>query len=131
MKAFVCVSIGLLPLVVFGGWYRIAANYDYGSLAGTYVFHGSGEECTLYLRADCTFVEEIIRLGQTQKSAGHWRRYGEAHASFSSEFLELPNEELNAAGEAHGQFDKTLGLFPTLVLAPLPAGPEFHRKWIN
>ena len=131
MKALVRVGIGLLVLVVFWVWYSVAADYDYEALAGTYVFHRTGEACTLYLRADRTFVEEIIRPGQMQKSLGHWNRYGDAHVSFSGEFLKLPNEELNAAGEAHGQFDKTLGLFPTLVLAPLPGGPRFHRKWIN
>jgi hypothetical protein len=131
VKALKRVGIGLLLLVVFGVWYSIAANYDYGALAGTYVFQGTDETCKLYLGADRTFVEEIIRSGQTQKSAGHWNRYGEAHVSFSSEFLKLSNEELDASGQAHGQFDKTLGLFPTLVLAPLPDGPRFHKKWIN
>lgn len=131
MKAFVRVGCGLLLLVLFWVWYSMAANYDYSALAGTYLFQGTGETCTLYLRADRTFVEEISRSGQTQKSAGHWDRYGEAHVSFSSEFLKLTNEELNASGQAHGQFEKTLGIFPTLVLAPLPDGPRFHKKWFS
>jgi hypothetical protein len=109
VKTFVRVGCGLLLLfVLFWVWYSVAANYDYSALAGTYVFQGTGETCTLYLYADRTFVEEINRSGQTQKSAGHWDRYGEAHVSFSSEFLKLTNEELNASGQAHGQFDKTL-----------------------
>jgi hypothetical protein len=120
-----------LAIAAFWAWYSMAANYDYRALAGTYVFQGTGETCTLYLHADRTFEEEINRSGKTQKSAGHWDRYGEAHVSFSSEFLKLTNEELNASGQAHGQFDKTLGIFPTLVLAPLPDGPRFHKKWFQ
>jgi hypothetical protein len=55
----------------------------------------------------------------------------EAHVSFSSEFLKVSGQELDAAGEAHGQFDKTLGLLPYLTLAPLPDGPAFRRKWLR
>jgi hypothetical protein len=76
-------------------------------------------------------VQELSRSGEIQKSQGHWDRYGEAHVSFSSEFVKLSGEELNADGQAHGQFDKTLGIHPTLVLAPLPDGPTFHKKWFR
>ncbi len=126
---FVRLALGiLLSIVLFWIWYSVAANYDYGALAGTYVFHGDGETCALYLRPDRTFVQELNRSGDIQKSQGHWDRYGLSHMSFSNEFLKLSGEELNADGQAHGQFDKTLGIFPTLTLAPLPNGPQFHRK---
>ena len=118
----------LLSIILFWAWYSVYANNDYGALAGMYVFDGNGEKCTLYLRPDRTFVQELSRSGEIQKSQGHWHRYGQAHVSFSSEFLTLSGEEMNGDGEAHGQFDKTLGIFPTLVLAPLPNGPQFHRK---
>jgi hypothetical protein len=117
-----------LSIIVFWVWYSLAANYDYAALAGTYVFRGNGETCTLYLRPDRTFVQQLSRSGVIQKSQGNWHRYGEAHVSFSNEFLKVSGEEMNADGQVHGQFNKTLGLFPTLVLAPLPNGPRFHKK---
>jgi hypothetical protein len=118
----------LLSIVLFCAWWYVYANNSYGALAGTYVFDGNGEKCTLYLRPDRTFAQELSRSGEVQRSQGHWDRYGQAHVSFSNEFLKLSGEELNADGQAHGQFDKTLGIFPTLVLAPIPNGPKFHRK---
>jgi hypothetical protein len=117
-----------LAIADFFIWYSIAANYEYDALVGTYVFHGNGEICTLYLNSDQTFAEELNRSGHIQKTEGQWRRYGEAHMSFSKEFLRIPGEEMNSAGQAHGEFRKTLGIFPSLVLAPLPGGPTFHRK---
>ena len=118
----------LLSIALCWVWYTVAANYDYGALAGTYVFQGNGETCKIYLRPDRTFVQELNRSGEAQKSQGYWHLYGEAHVSFSNEFLKLSGEEMNADGQAHGQFEKTFGMFPRLVLAPLPNGPTFHRK---
>jgi hypothetical protein len=118
----------LLLIVLLGIWYSVAANYDYDALSGTYVFDQGGEKCILYLRPDQTFSEELTRSGKAQEVQGQWHRYGEAHVSFSSEFLKESGQELNAAGEAHGQFDKMLGLLPSLMLAPIPNGPTFHRK---
>jgi len=129
VKRLVLVG-GALVLVIgaFWGWYSIAANYDYGALSGTYTLSRNDEQCTLSLRSDQTFSEELNRGGVTQKADGRWRRYGEAHVSFSSEFMKLSGQELNASGEAHGQFNKALGLFPSLTLAPLPDGPTFQKK---
>ena len=121
--------LGILVLIIlFCVWYSVAANYDYGFLAGTYVSENNGETCILHLYTDRTFVQELSHSGATQKAQGNWYRYGEAHVSFSKEFLKLSGEEMRTDGLAHGQFDKTLGLFPTLVLAPLPNGPHFHKK---
>src|ERR1700730_4045606 len=130
MKAIFARSILwiLLSVVLFCAWWYVAFNYDYGALAGTYVCQASGEMCTLYMRPDRTFVQELSRSGEIQKSQGHWHRYGESHVSFSNEFLKLSGEEVNAAGGAHGEFGKTLGIFPYLVLAPLPNGPQFRKK---
>jgi len=126
---FARVALGiLLSVILFSAWWYVASSNDYGALAGTYVFAGNREKCTLNLHPDRTFEQELTRSGEIQKSRGHWYRYGQAHVLFSNEFLKLPGEELNASGEAHGQFDKTFGIFPTLTLAPLPDGPTFHRK---
>jgi hypothetical protein len=125
------VSVGGVLVAVVGaavGWYSVAANYDYGALSGTYTLSQNGEKCTLHLRPDQTFTEELNRGGVEQEAQGRWRRYGQAHVSFSGEFLKLSGQELNASGEAHGQFDKELGLFSSLTLAPLPDGPTFRKK---
>lgn len=131
MRLVVKVGGVVLFLVAFWIWYSVASNYDYGALAGTYVFRVDGESCTLYLRADQAFIEDLNHSGSTQEAKGHWHRYGEAHVSFSSEFLKVSNEELNESGQAHGEFDKTLGIIPKLVLAPIPGGPTFHKRWLN
>jgi hypothetical protein len=119
-------SVGLI--ILFWVWYSNASNYDYKALAGTYVFEGDGETCTLYLRPDRVFVQNLSRAGETRRSEGQWHLYGEAHVSFSNEFLVLSGEATNTDGQAHGQFEKTLGFFPSLVLAPLPDGPRFRRR---
>jgi hypothetical protein len=66
--------------------------------------------------------------GDVQKAQGTWHRYGQAHVSFSSEFLIVSGQELNADHEAHGEFGKTAGLLPFLTLAPLPDGPRFAKS---
>lgn len=82
----------------------------------------------LNLRADHTFAEEFKNSGDVQRATGTWHRYGQAHVSFSRKFLKVSGQELNASGEAHGEFAKSLGLFPVLTLAPLPNGLEFRRR---
>ena len=84
------VGGALLAVVIVGVvWYSVAANYDYDALAGTYVLQRDGEKCTLYLRPDQTFMEELNRSGVVQEAQGRWRRYGEAHVSFSGSFLKI------------------------------------------
>lgn len=132
MKKLAVVSgATVLAIAIFLIWYSIAANYDYSALSGTYVFRRGGERCLLYLRPDRTFSQQIDDSGETQKTQGQWSRYGESHVSFSGDFLKLPGEDLNALGQAHGEFEKTLGIFPILVLAPLPDGPKFHRRLLH
>lgn len=125
------VAAVLLLIALFVCWYAIAANYDYGALAGTYVLNRGAEKCTLDLRSDRTFTEELVRAGSVQNAQGTWHRYGESHVSFSREFLTISGEEVNADGEAHGEFSKTLGLLPRLTLAPLPDGPKFRKKLVR
>jgi len=124
-------KIVLLLLILpagFWAWYVIAADYDYSALSGTYAFSGGDEKCMLNLRPDETFTQVLSREGKVQSVQGTWHRYGEAHVSFSEAFIPLVGEDLKPLGKPHGQFDKTLGFFPTLTLAPLPGGPMFHRK---
>lgn len=115
-------------IILFCVWYSIAANYSYAALEGTYDYKGKGETCTLYLRSNHTFLQEFRRSGNVQKAQGTWNRYGQSHVSFSQEFLKMSGEEMNADGQAHGQFQKNLGIFPIMVVAPLPDGPHFHRR---
>ena len=124
-------GIIILALAAFWVWWSVASNYDVGFISGTYVFRNSVTKCILYLRPDGTFSQELNSEGGTQNAQGHWIRYGEAHVEFSNEFLNLPGEELDAAGHAHGQFEKTLGIFPILVLAPIENGPKFHRRLLH
>ncbi len=124
------VTVAVLPLLVvvlFIGWYSFAANYDYSALAGIYVRKENGQLCVLDLRSDRSFTEELTQSSDVQRAAGTWHRYGQAHVSFSREFLRVSGQELNASDEAHGQFGKNLGLFPVLTLAPLPNGPQFRK----
>src|SRR5437867_2547368 len=102
------VGAPVLVVMLYVVWYCIAANNDYAGLSGTYTLSRNGEKCTLYLRPDQTFTEELNWGGVAQEAQGRWNRYGLAHVSFSKEFLTLSGEELDASGEAHGQFDRTL-----------------------
>jgi hypothetical protein len=124
-KAMLSILFGI---ALFCGWYAVAADYDYRALAGTYVWAGNGAKYTLKLASDHTFSEEIDDSGNRRIVQGQWRRYGESHVSFSNQFIKVPGQELNAAGEAHGQFEKTLGILPSLVLAPVPNGPTLRRR---
>jgi hypothetical protein len=121
----------LAALALLSVWYSVAANYDYDALAGTYVLHSGIETCILHLRTDHTFTEELNHAGKIQKVQGVWRRYGQSHVSFSSEFLMLVGQQPNVSGEAHGQFEKTLGLFPSLTLAPIPDGPTLRKELLR
>jgi len=120
----------LLAAVAFSAWYHIAANYDYQALCGTYVYRTNNETCVLHLYQNRTFVQEISDQGKVQRVHGNWSRFGEAHVAFSSEFLKLPGQAFDTSGQAHGEFEKILGLFPKLSLAPVPGGPTFHKKWL-
>jgi hypothetical protein len=120
----------LLAAVAFSAWYYIAANYDYQALSGTYVYWTNNESCVLRLYPNRTFVQEVSSKGQVQRAQGYWNRFGEAHVSFSGEFLKLPGQDFDASGQSHGEFEKILGLFPKLSLAPIPGGPRFHKRGI-
>jgi len=126
--SFISVICGIVVSILLLAWYNIATNYEYVSLAGTYVFNGRGTTCVLRLSEDRKFAQELEIDGRVRTSHGHWRRFGEAHVAFSDEFLLVPGEELDNADRAHGEFHKVLGIFPTLVMAPPPDGPKFARQ---
>jgi hypothetical protein len=74
------MAIGaILSLIVLALWYCVPANYDYGALAGRYVLNQDGETCTLNLKSDCTFTQDLIRSGSVEHTHGTWHRFGEAH----------------------------------------------------
>jgi hypothetical protein len=123
-RLFAPVLLFLL-VVLFIGWY--AANYDYDALAGVYVLDHNGERCVLDLHSDRSFTEELVHSGDIQKAAGRWYRYGQSHVSFSHEFLKVSGQELNASGEAHGEFEKRLGVFPVLTLAASAGRPPVSQ----
>jgi hypothetical protein len=130
-RLIAAVALLFLLAVLFAGWYAIAADYDYGALAGVYVLDQNGERCVLDLRPDRSFTEELVLSGNLQRDTGTWHRYGESHVSFSRGFLKVAGQEMNASGEAHGDFEKRLGLFPILTLAPLPNGPKLRRRLLR
>jgi hypothetical protein len=53
-----------LAIVLFVVWYAVAANYDYGALAGIYVLDQNTERCLLALHSDGTFTEELVYPGE-------------------------------------------------------------------
>lgn len=124
----VLVLLGSVGALI--AWYVVAADYDYGALAGTYVFHEGDETCTLRLNADHTFSEQLMRGKQVETATGEWRRFGEARMALSSSFLKVSRQELGPSGENYGQFYKTFGVIPYLQLDPDPGGPVLRRKWV-
>ena len=84
------VGSALVAILLFTGWYVVAANYDYAALAGTYSFRGGGVTSTLLLRSDRSFHQEVLEKGQREVADGSWRIIGEGGVSFSKEFLRLP-----------------------------------------
>src|ERR1039457_2580251 len=131
MRGFLKAICGvLLFIVLFCLWWCVASDNGYGALAGTYLFRGNGERCLLYLGSDRTFRQELSRAGEVKRSQGQWRRYGQAHVSFSHEFMRMAGEELNASGEAHGEFDRVFGLFPILSFGAASGRPSISQKSI-
>jgi hypothetical protein len=66
-RVTICIVTGLALFMV---WYAVAADYDYGALAGTYVLAANGVQCTLKLAPDHTFTEEDRQLQQSTDCSG-------------------------------------------------------------
>jgi hypothetical protein len=126
-------------VLLFVGWYSVAANYDYGALAGTYSYNGNGVSSTLLLRKDRSFHQEVMERGRREVADGSWRRIGEGGVNFSKEFLRLPGAErfieefgegdgTEADSEFYGHFEKIAGVYPILKLNANPPGPTLYKK---
>jgi hypothetical protein len=72
-------------------------------------------------------AEELVRLNYAQSASGKWHRFGEAAVEFSPSFLMLSDQKPGFGGGIYGRFEKTLTLFPSLVLGPEDA-PRLHRR---
>ena len=135
----------LIPIAIllFWGWYPIAANYDYSALAGTYVWHRGTASCLLVLRPDRTFHQELSVDGHRAAADGTWHRSGMSGADFSIQFLRVPGaknfievygptgDESQAERQFYAHFAKTFGLFPVLHLEGDDAAPTFHRRFFR
>jgi hypothetical protein len=130
-KRILRIAVTLAVIGLLLAWYHVAANNDYGALSGVYVFERNDERCVLDLRPDRSFTEELSDSRNIRNVEGTWHRYGQSHVSFSQTFLKVSGQELNASGEAHGEFEKRLGIFPILILAPLPDGPRFRKRLLH
>jgi hypothetical protein len=135
-------SAGIVVLVIalVIGWYCIAANYDYGALAGTYTFSGDSETSKLILKSDRTFQQELRHDGKLETATGTWHRIGEGGVDFSIGFLRIPGakpyrEEFpdhldgtSADDQYYGHVEKVMGIYPELKLNANPPGPTYYRQ---
>jgi hypothetical protein len=126
------VAGGLLLLILVSWvWYSVAANYDYGAVAGTYSLRRTGEASTLVLKEDRSFQQELIRRGKIERAKGSWRRIGEGGVVFSEEFLKVSGQEVRPDGQADGRVRKRLGLFLSISFNPDLGGPVFRKKLLH
>jgi hypothetical protein len=132
-KILVRTALGiLLSIILFWVWYRVAADYGYAAVSGTYVLHGGDETSTLILRPDHIFEQELSRSGKVERAQGSWRRIGEGGIVFSKEFLNVAGQEVRPDGQADGEVKKRcLGLLLSINLNPKPNGPTFHKKLLR
>jgi hypothetical protein len=123
----------LAPIVLLCGWYAVAADYDYEMVSGVYLFKQRGEESTLVLRADRTFLQEREQNGKVDRAQGKWHRSGEGGIDFSKEFLPVSNVVPESDGVTYGEVRKTyLELIPYIVLGSnREHGPKFHRAFFH
>ncbi len=124
------VSGGILLLIIlFWGWYSVAASYDYDAVSGTYSLQlSNGESSTLVLNKDRSFEQELNRERRVEHVQGSWRRIGEGGVVFSQDFLKLTGQEVRPDGQADGEIKKSFGLFLSIALNPDPGGPVFRKK---
>src|SRR5271165_1875686 len=120
--------VGLSLIIAFFVWYRLAADYGYSALSGTYTFVSNRERSTLVLKQDRTFEQKLINDGKVQLVKGNWRRIGEGGIVFSGEFLKMAGQEVRPDGEADTEVNKKFGLIISIVFDPYPGGPTFHKK---
>ena len=131
MKVLTPIRVGggiVAVLAVLWCWYMVAADYSYKAISGTYLYQGAGESCTLVLRQDQSFQQDLNRDGKFVHAQGAWRRIGEGGVAVSKEFLKVEDQEVRSDGQADGQIDKRFaGLFPAIRFEPQSSGPKFNR----
>jgi len=123
----------LSAISLFFVWYAIAADYDYGMVAGTYEFSGHGESSTLVLNKDRSFLQKRIHDGKVDYAKGTWHRSGEGGVDFSEDFLEVGGASHASDGQTYGEVIKHfLILVPSIVLGnDWDSGPRFNRAFFN
>jgi hypothetical protein len=130
MKMNTRASIGVILLLVAAlglFWYSEGGNFSDHAVSGTYILQLNDEVSTLVLRPDHSFQQSLDRPGSTRRADGNWRISGEGHIAFSAEFIAVSGEEMSATGQAYGQVENWFGLM-SIVLAPNPNGPRFHKR---
>jgi hypothetical protein len=123
----------LCAICLFTGWYMIAANYDYGMVAGTYEFRGAKESSVLLLKKDGSFFQKRSSNGKIDYAQGTWHRSGEGGIDFSEGFLEVGGVAPDSDGHTYGEVIKRLlDLIPSIVLGnDWDRGPRFHRVFLK
>jgi len=127
--------IVLLPVI----WFVIASGYDYSDLAGTYTTGGDRVSCSLILRPDATFHEELQDSIGAKSADGTWRRIGEGGVVFSSQFLRLPGQQSFSDrfgndpksitdADFGGHFNKILTVYPELDLDASPTDIRLRKE---
>jgi len=127
------IGLILCAVCLFTGWYTIAANYDYGMVAGTYEFRGANESSVLLLKKDRSFLQKRSSNGKIEFAKGTWHRSGEGGIDFSESFLEVGGVAPDSDGHAYGEIIKHfLNLIPSIVLGDdWDRGPIFHRVFFH
>jgi hypothetical protein len=144
MKSARVAAVTLISIAALVGWYSIAADYDYEALSGTYVFRSNSETSTLVLHPDHSFVQDTTQSGKSIHAVGEWHRIGEGDVTFSKEFSRLPGQQSYrdrfgpdpngdefADQEFGGDFQKFVGIYPSLHLDATPDALVLHKRFLH
>ena len=133
-KAIVSLT---LAIVLFLGWYSVAANYGCDVLAGTYTFSTPAISSVLVLKADQSFEQALTQDGLSKHAEGTWRPSG-GTVVFSGSLLRLPGQRSfsDSPGSTHsktndefyGHFTKILTVYPELHFDAGNADIKLHRR---
>jgi hypothetical protein len=116
-------GVCVLLVLCFVLWYTVASDYGDAVTSGTYHLAQNGETSTLVLKPDHSFQQELNKLGNVERAAGTWRRFGEGAIEFSKDFLIVSGQEPGADGTPYGEIHKRFGFLVTLTLS------QYHVLW--